>query len=179
MLNIIAPYLKDWGYEASSSYDECWETYPILVIDYCNYFGNYCNVCSSAINNYNRKLVYDVNEFLSMTAALKGFTYIKKGTMRINGIEIKPGMVLETERAKYVVFPTDTAYAEGYVFTNINSGGWSTGIPNNIIAIYNPPCGGPICSGKILWEKSKEVVLTMDQIAKKFGIPVEQLKIQK
>lgn len=32
---------------------------------------------------------------------------------------------------------------------------------------------------KLLWERQKEVELTMDEIAKKFGIPVEQLKIKK
>ena len=32
---------------------------------------------------------------------------------------------------------------------------------------------------KLLWERQKEVELTMDEIAEKFGIPVEQLKIKK
>lgn len=32
---------------------------------------------------------------------------------------------------------------------------------------------------KLLWERQKEVELTMDEIAEKFGIPVENLKIKK
>ena len=32
---------------------------------------------------------------------------------------------------------------------------------------------------KLLWERPKETVLTMQEIADKFGIPVEQLKIKK
>jgi hypothetical protein len=32
---------------------------------------------------------------------------------------------------------------------------------------------------KLLWERKKEVELTMDEIAKKFGVPVENLKIKK
>lgn len=32
---------------------------------------------------------------------------------------------------------------------------------------------------KLLWERPKEIELTMDEIAEKFGIPVENLKIKK
>lgn len=32
---------------------------------------------------------------------------------------------------------------------------------------------------ELIWEKPKEVELTMQEIADKFGIPVEQLKIKK
>ena len=32
---------------------------------------------------------------------------------------------------------------------------------------------------KLLWERQKEVELTMDEIAEKFGIPVKNLKIKK
>ena len=32
---------------------------------------------------------------------------------------------------------------------------------------------------KLIWERQKEVELTMDEIAEKFGIPVENLKIKK
>ena len=35
------------------------------------------------------------------------------------------------------------------------------------------------CFLEPLWERQKEVELTMDEIAEKFGIPVEQLKIKK
>lgn len=40
-------------------------------------------------------------------------------------------------------------------------------VPNNLI------------EGNILWEKPQEVVLTMQDIADKFGISVEQLRIKK
>jgi hypothetical protein len=32
--------------------------------------------------------------------------------------------------------------------------------------------------GKVLWEKPKEIVLTMQEIADKFDIPVQQLRIK-
>jgi hypothetical protein len=35
------------------------------------------------------------------------------------------------------------------------------------------------CNGKIIDNRNKEVVLTLDEIAIKFNIPVEQLKIKK
>lgn len=35
------------------------------------------------------------------------------------------------------------------------------------------------CFLKLLWERQKEVELTMDEIAEKFGIPVKNLKIKK
>lgn len=95
--DIIEPYLKDWGYKASPNYDGRWETYPILVIDHWGDFGNYCDVGSNAVANYNRKLLRNVDEFLSMAAALKGFTYIKKEDMQkeftLN--DLKPGMLIK------------------------------------------------------------------------------------
>lgn len=95
--------------------------------------------------------------------------------MVLNGIEIKPGMVITTsDGINYIAFPT----VKGIAFTNNGLGGWRSSFPEDIIRIRDLAIEGFIDSGKILWEKPKKVVLTKQQIAEKFGINVEQLVIE-
>lgn len=174
MWEYIRPYLISWGYIDRTYHN--WTTYYVLVINdagdlgICNNYNNYNRIA------YNREVVTDVEEFLERAAELKGFTYKRKDIMKINGIEIKPGMVITTaNRGSFIAFPTHI----GMALTNNKSGGWTTSIPCNITQIRDLAENGDLCSGKVLWEKSKEVVLTMDEIAEKFGVPVEQIKIKK
>lgn len=173
----IKPHLKEWGYKninniKTSSFD----IFPLLVI---NHFSQ-DECCNSetieAVKYYNRKLVTNVEEFLQRAAALRGFIYKRKDIMEINGIEIKPGMILITEEGfTHITFPT----AKGNAFVNISEGTWSFTVPKNIVEITDLAVNSSLYSGKTLWKKSKEVVITMDQIAEKFGYPVEQIKIIK
>nr|DAX08815.1 MAG TPA: YycC-like protein [Bacteriophage sp.] len=106
----------------------------------------------------------------------------------INGVEIKPGMVIEIQdndkELSYVVFPLLNGRL-GLICYNKSS--WSAieyfikYYSHKIICIYDLTSEelGGLSRGKVLWEKSKEVVLTMQEIADKLGIPVEQLKIKK
>ena len=176
MWKYIKPYLENWDYKSRVTPD--WINYPLLVINECGVLG----VCNNYDYNtyieddYNRELINNVEEFLERAAILKGFTYKRKDIMKINGIEIKPGMVITTEdNIDYIAFPT----IEGIAFADISYGGWQSNIPRNIVRISDLTEGGNISNGSILWEKPKEVILTMDEIAKKFGYPVEQIKIKK
>ena len=50
----------------------------------------------------------------------------------------------------------------------------------NKVGISEPYCLDVMLKGAtIIWERPKEIELTMDEIAEKFGISVEQLKIKK
>lgn len=97
--------------------------------------------------------------------------------MIINGVELKAGMVIETETCVYVAFPVKN----GIAFMNNTMGGWRDTPPTDIIRIRDlcEKYSNFVTSGKILWEKPQEVVLTMQEIADKFGINVEQLRIAK
>lgn len=102
--------------------------------------------------------------------------------MKIHGTEIKPGMVIETTyKESWVVFPT----TKGLAVVNYHATQWDNFdsfidfFKNDIEAIYDLSDGNFLTGGVKLWEKPKEIEFTMDQIAEKLGIPVEQLKIKK
>ena len=182
----IRPYLEEWGYKIAVS--SAWDTFPILII---NMGGNpdICdNLTSSHIHMYARELVTNVEEFLERAAKLKGFTYKRKDIMKINGIEIKPGMVIEIEndgkKLSYVVFPL----LDGELgIISYDGSSWDTikyfigYYSSKIVCIHDLTSTrlGGLTSGKVLWEKPKEVVITMQEVADKLGIPVEQLRIKK
>lgn len=95
--------------------------------------------------------------------------------MEINGIEIKPGMVITTTTAIFITFPTKV----GMAFMDIDSGDWTPSVPRNITVIQDISKGERITTGAVLWKKPEEVVITIDQIAEKFGYSAEQIKIKK
>lgn len=171
----IEPYLKEWGY--SIFVGSNFSRYPYLVINAMGILGECRAYSVPSVGDYNRILLTNVEEFLERAAALKGFTYKRKDVMKINSIEIKPGMIITCENGTdYIVFPTK----KGLAFANITVGEWTTTIPEDIIAIRDLVEGGYLTSGKILWKKPKEkIVLTMDEIAEKFGYNVEQIQIKK
>lgn len=179
----IKPFLKEWGYkpEIISNFPE----YSILVLNRAGKFGVCTNVPRFCADSHNRELVTNVEEFLQRAAKLKGYIYKRKNIMKINGIEIKPGMGICIHNTScsnfYVVFPLkDSLGVISYGgpfdwdplknFLEYNS--------EKIVAIYDIGNEQSI-RGPVLWEKSKEIEITMDEIAKKFNIPVEQLRIKK
>lgn len=177
----LKPYLKEWGYVFGCIGE--FEEYQLLIINYKR--GKLCtNVHESEQFDYNRELVTDVEEFLERAAKLKGFTYKRKDIMKINGIEIKAGMILTTStEVTYIVFPSKNGLAGvNYHEEHTGYNCWYSLkqiIDNNEIVIIRDAPKNQIYDGNILWEKPKEVVLTMDDIAKKFEVPVEQLRIKK
>lgn len=97
--------------------------------------------------------------------------------MKLNGIELAAGMVIITNcGTKLVVAPIEIpGYRFGFFST---CGGWTASLDENTISeIKSPPRGNNITSGVTLWKRSCE--LSMQEIADKFGIPVERLKIKK
>lgn len=184
----IKPYLEEWNYHTFYVSEWNWLRYPILVLNNSGSLGTCNNWNDAALNMYNRELVTNVEQFLERAAKLKGFTYKRKDIMEINGIKIKPGMVIEIQnndnKLSYVVFPLLNGKL-GMICHNKSS--WDSieyfikNYSSKIICIYDLTSEElrGLNSGKVLWQKSKEVVLTMDEIAKKFGFPVERIRIKK
>lgn len=94
--------------------------------------------------------------------------------------EIKAGMLIETaSNYKYLVVPNEHGELVGFGITVT----WCSDFNNlNIIKIGYPKCyynSNKTDFGKVIWEKPNEVILTMDEIAEKFGVDVNNLKIKK
>ena len=53
----------------------------------------------------------------------------------------------------------------------------------NIVKVFQPREAASLSNlfecKNCIWERQQEVIITMDEIAAKFGVPVEQLKIKK
>lgn len=107
--------------------------------------------------------------------------------MELNGIKIEPGMVIEVIRSKekeiFVAFPIK---GEELAFINYSKeNNWKTAqtfkedIEPFIIKIKGLSEGKLINDGKILWEKKEEIIITVDEILKKFNIPSEKKKLVK
>ena len=182
MWEYIKPYLKEWGYELRATCS--WDVYPLLVLNECGTLGRCNNYQLFSKDDYNRELVTDVEEFLKRAAKLKGYEYAKKNVIKINGIEIKPGMgiYIDDRLAKnlYIVIPTKNglgviAYGETYSWEFFDR--FLEKYADRIVAICDMP--NNLIEGDILWEKSQEVVLTMQDIAEKFNCPVESIRIKK
>lgn len=179
----IEPYLEKWGYKPYITFGNL-EAYPLLAINITGKLGLYNNLSSSCADSYNRELVTDVEEFLERAAKLKGFTYKKDNCiMKFNGINIRPGMVLVSSTGTiYIVFP-----AKGYLATVTYGEDVSayscwytlehTLSSKDIVKVLDAP-KSRITDGKVLWEKPKEVVITMKDIAEKFNCKVEQIRIK-
>lgn len=178
----IEPYLRKWGYKCFSIVH--FKQFPILALNIDGTIGKCTNINRASVTEYNRELVTDIEEFLERAAELKGFTYKKDYIMKFNGIVIRPGMVLVSSTGTiYIVFP-----AKGYLATvtygeDISAyNRWftleHTLSSKDIVKVLDAP-KSQITDGKVLWEKPKEVVITMDEIAKKFGYNVEQIQIKK
>lgn len=183
----IEPYLKKWGYKFNSVKMD-FETYDLLVIndignlgDCCNYKSNYCfNFIISS--NFNRELITDVDEFLKRAAGLKGFIYnktIELNKMEINGIEIKPGMVIvEENNNRWIVFPIQNNLAvvcfdKKYTWDTI------TNFKNShkISKIVSASKGVAICDGDVLWNKDDKIKVSKEDIAKLLNCTPEQIEI--
>lgn len=182
----IEPYLEKWGYTFKYITEKNWKDFPVLVINIASDLG-LCGNIDSYSECYDRELTNNVEEFLEQAAKLKGFIYERKDIMKFNGIEIKPGIVIETlednKRIFYVVFPLLDGELGVVSYNKIS---WSNinyfieKYSSKIVCIYNLTSErlGGLNSGKVLWEEPKEVVITMKDIAEKFKCRVEQVRIK-
>lgn len=97
--------------------------------------------------------------------------------MKLKGIEIKPGMVIITKNARYIAFPSRRSDCP-ITFANITTGGWTCSISETFVEkIYDLITDGGLDS--LLWSQEWNREITMSEIAEKFGIPVEHLRIKK
>lgn len=184
----IRPFLIRWGYiNAPSFNNKYYDLYPLLIINFGGKFGIYNLDGETVACDYNRVLINDVDEFLELAAELKGFNK-RNNIIEINGIEIKPGMVFRTDKHTgydlYVVIPL---LHDELGVVRYSGGYWNT--LSNFIATYQDDiisirdlsdCSETLMSlgGKVLWEKPKKIIITIEEISKKFNIPVEQIEIK-
>lgn len=99
--------------------------------------------------------------------------------MKLKGIEIKPGMVILTKNARYVAFPTGMSDCP-IAFANITVGEYTYSITEILVEkIYDLITDWVLDSGKLLWSQEWNREITMSEIAEKFSIPVEHLRIKK
>lgn len=178
----IKPYLIKWGYKTDSFVEQFNKQCSILILNWSHKIGYYGFGSTTHLDDENRILIDNVDEFLERAATLQGFTYKRKSIMKINGIEIKPGMVLigtdkDKEPMTVIAFPIET----GIAFVSVNPKYcWSKDYKffiDDILEIRDISNGKCIISGKILWKKEDTIHLTKKQIAEKLGIKVEQLTI--
>lgn len=180
----IKPYLKEWGYKTDSFAKQFNKTFSILILNWSNKIGYYGFGATTHLDDEDRILIDDVDEFLERAATLQGFTYKRKSIMKINGIEIKPGMGIfiydRLAENLHVVIPIKGGLgviAYGASFTWYTLDDFLERYSSSIVAICDIP--NSVIEGDILWEKPQEIVITMQDIAEKFNCPVESIRIKK
>lgn len=175
----IKTNLEEFGYNLLCL--SRWEFCPYIVLDFVGNVGKCSNL--SERESSNRYEVTNVEEFLEKAATLISKQYKRKDMVKINGIEIKPGMVITTNNiAHWVVFP----FEEGLGVVCYGDKIW--GSIGNFILNYKKDItfirdkvssiNNSLTSGKVLWEKSKKVVITKQEVADKFGISLKNLRIK-
>lgn len=100
---------------------------------------------------------------------------------------IKPGYVIEYDDGSRCVITQDVHGNNFGLQIGASSSMWdSLNILDYIVKVYQIDRPGALHEGwwqdthlTLVWEKPKEVELTMQEIADKFGINVRQLKIKK
>lgn len=192
MWDSINPYLKRWGYKKIITID--WGEFPLLVINADGDLGSCINLASSAATNYNRELVTNVEEFLERAAKLKGFTYNrkdKKMEKEFTKADLKSGMVVKAKNNKmYLVVGDKMISDDGFMYLSHYNNDLKNSCPEfDIVEVHDDvTCWGKGFSkglsyvsgeGKLLWKRKELKEYTMQEIADKLGIPVEELRIKK
>lgn len=104
--------------------------------------------------------------------------------------DLKPGMVVEyanNEKRLVVTINAELYLISRASFAEVRSFNedltCNSDPKMNIVKVYQPKEAASLSSllqcNNCIWTRPKEIVLTMQEIADKFGIPVEQLKIKK
>ena len=104
--------------------------------------------------------------------------------------DLKPGMVVEYangEKRLVVTINSELYLISIATFVNVKAFNEDMTCSGNscinIVKVYLPEEAASLNAllqcNNCIWERPKETVLTMQEIANKFGIPVEQLKIKK
>lgn len=198
LFSYIKPYLDKWGYKNVAIDDNVWEGCPLLIINLDGNVGRCANAVLGFKGAYNRELVNDVEEFLYRAAMLKGFNYKKEDNM-FTKKDLKTGMVVKTRNntmflvvddkliatagfgllIEYnddltVIDQPDSNIQSGFdimeVYDEVNCWGW--GFARALSFVEKKDWG------KLIWKRKEIKEVTMQEIANKFGIPVENLRIK-
>lgn len=189
LFKYIEPFLKKWGYDFYHTIFD-WNTLPILVLNYVGDLGDCTNVEKEVINHYNRELVTDVEEFLERAAELKGFIYKKKQKdMKLS--DLKSGMVVRTrEKGSFLVLFVNDEIIFSSIDYWISSSNYNEDLTHSsfseltIIEVLVPESKTTIPKLldldypflKSIWKREEALEVTMEEIAKKFG--VNEIKIK-
>jgi hypothetical protein len=184
-LEYLLQYLINRGYK--------WCHKKLQTIGDIKYFGN--DKIEVLYLDYTPYLLrYSTAEYLR--EHLPEYEVITLNDLQMKKQDIQLGMVVEYhcgKRALVISVNDEVLFSDTFGYMRLkdynddltvidrhdNSGKW------DIDKVFKVTLGCAIdtmLSGsflKLLWERQKEVVLTMDEIADKFGIPVENLKIKK
>jgi hypothetical protein len=103
--------------------------------------------------------------------------------------DLKPGMVVQYANGKKRLVTVingelflmgENMFSELHMF---NDDLTNRGSSLNIVKVFQPREARSLTAllqcDNCIWERPKETVLTMQEIANKFGIPVEQIRIKK
>lgn len=144
------------------------------------------------IDTFKKELTYSSYSYAKDTCArtyLCKIITLNEYMKNFSKEDLKPGMVVEYkngERRLIVDINGELCLISNDSFATLKS--FNNNLtcdcnPNiNIVAIYNPgmaSLSSMLQTKGLVWKRPEEVTLTMQEIADKFGIPVEQLKIVK
>ena len=177
-LEYLLHYLINRGYR--------WYRKELKTIDNIKYFEN-DKIEVLYLNYVEHSLSYSGVKYLR--EHLPQYEVITLTDLPMRKSDLKPGMVVQYANGKKRLVTTindklflmgEDMFAELHTFnedlTNRDSG-------LNIVKVFQPKEARDLKTllncNNCIWERPKETVLTMQEIADKFGIPVEQLKIKK
>lgn len=188
----VKKMLESFGYVKTILHDNFWHDCPYIVINLGNQIGNYSNVRAEDCTSHNREVVTDVEEFLERAAKLKGITYKRRTMGNFTKYNLRSGMVVKLNNDQYYLvvdnmligiygqmpledydgnmYLNDELHRSEYSIKEVYQKkyrswgcGFNDSLENNLVLIWQ--------------RESKEY--TMQEIADKLGIPVEQLRIKK
>lgn len=165
--------------------------YPYKVGEKILYLNNYLTWIEGIVDKMdwdetNNTLYYHVNNINGTSAGLVTASFLKPMKQKELKDYLKPGYVVEYDDGSRFVITQDV-HGNNFGLQIGASIMWdSLDILDYIVKVYQIDRPGALHKTFIhdshltlVWEKPKEVELTMQQIADKFGIDVNQLKIKK
>lgn len=144
------------------------------------------------IDTFKKELTYSSYSFAKDTGArvhLCKIITLNEYMKNFSKEDLKPGMVVEYksgEKRLVVEINGELSLISNGMFAELNS--FNKDLTHNrnpyinIVAVYETKPSSlstMLQTSDLIWKRPEEVTLTMQEIADKFGIPVEQLKIVK
>lgn len=175
----VKPYLLKWGYVYVESGPD-WNNEPCLIIDYGGKLGN---MTSMNYDHDERRELVDVETFLERAAKLKGTVYVKD----MKKSDLKSGMVVQTRSSeKFLVVNDLLINKTGFMrLDDFETNLKHIGNLNmyDIQAVFSQSYSwglgfkGGIEHGQMIWKRKEVKEFTIEEIAKKLNIPIDEFKI--